>query len=425
MIGVGIVKKQKCIGKILKTVYDKIHSDDFKEGAKMHEKDFTRNRKLNFSETVLFILSGTKKSLQSALYAFFKEMKIQEESYTKQAFSKGRQRIKPEAFLELFTTITNEFYTTVETRKYKGYRVSAIDGTRYSLPNSKELEKKYGIQKTANQVQALGSCLYDVLNGMLLDVQLSSHNANERKLAEIHLEALKNIETDKELILMDRGYPSADLFRKIDEKGFKFVARSEPNFIKSIPLSSNDCTVKHKFKSGITCNLRVVKFELNNGKEEIILTNLFDEEYTSEDFKYIYHLRWGIEEKYDDLKNKLQIENFSGATDIAILQDFYATMFLSNLSSIMMFEYADEIEERYNTKELKHKYKANISMTISLLKLNLIEMLATDSDRKRTKIFNLICNRLTACVVPVRDNRSYPRSKTHYSLKFPSNRKQL
>lgn len=128
-------------------MYDKIHSDDFKEGAKMHEKDFTRNRKLNFSETVLFILSGTKKSLQSALYAFFKEMKIQEESYTKQAFSKGRQRIKPEAFLELFTTITNEFYTTVETRKYKGYRVSAIDGTRYSLPNSKELEKSMVFRK--------------------------------------------------------------------------------------------------------------------------------------------------------------------------------------------------------------------------------------------------------------------------------------
>ena len=419
------MKKKKCVGKILKTVYDKIHSDEFKEGAKMHEKDFTRNRKLNFSETVLFILSGTKKSLQAALYTFFKEMKIQEESYTKQAFSKGRQRIKPEAFRELFTTITNEFYENAEIRRYKGYRVSAIDGTRYSLPNSKELEEKYGIQKTANQVQALGSCLYDVLNGIILDVQLSSHNSNERKLAETHLETLKSIETTKELILMDRGYPSADLLRKVDEKGFKFVARSEPNFIKSISVDGDDCIVNHTFKNGITCNFRIVKFKLDNGNEEIILTNLFDDEYTFEDFKYIYHLRWGIEEKYDDLKNKLQIENFSGATNVAILQDFYATMFLSNLASIMMFDYADEIDTRYNTKELKYKYKANISMTISLLKLELIEMLSTNSDRKRTKIFNQICNRLTACVVPVRDNRSYPRSKTHYSLKFPSNRKAL
>lgn len=419
------MKSKKCIGKIIKTVYDKIQSKEFKEGAKMHDKDFTRNRKMNFSETVLFILSGTKKSLQSALYTFFKEMKIQEETYTKQAFSKGRQRIKPEAFHELFNTITNEFYENADTKKYRGYRISAIDGTKYNLPNTEELTEKYGVQKSTNQVQALGSCLYDVLNGMLLDVQLFPYNANERKLAEIHIEALKNIGTGNELLLMDRGYPSSELFKKIEEKGFKFAARCEPNFIRAMSLKGNDCTVEHKFKSGIICKLRIVRFELNNGNEEIIATNIFDEEYTIEDFKNIYHLRWGIEEKYDDLKNKLQIENFSGTNEIAVLQDFYATMFLSNLSSIMMFEYADEIEKQYNTRDLKHKYKANVSMTISLLKLNLIEMLSLDSDRKRAKLFNQICNRLMGCVVPIRDNRSYSRSKSHHSLKFPSNRKSL
>ena len=33
----------------------------------MKEKDFTRNRKMDFPKLTFFILSGTKKSLQSAL----------------------------------------------------------------------------------------------------------------------------------------------------------------------------------------------------------------------------------------------------------------------------------------------------------------------------------------------------------------------
>lgn len=419
------MKNKKWVGKITRKVYDKILSEEFKEGARMREEDFTRNRKVNFPETVLFILSGTKKSLQSAVYTFFKEMKIQEESYSKQAFSKGRQRIKPEAFRELFDTVTAEFYVNAEVKKYRGFRVSAIDGTKYNLPNTPELTEKYGIQKSTNQVQALGSCLYDVLNGILLDVQLFPYNASERALAELHIDALKNIEHNQELLLMDRGYPSAALLKKIAENGFHFVARCDFSFIKSMSLTDNDCTLEHKFQNGISCKLRVIKFKLKNATEEILVTNIFDESYTIEDFKEIYHLRWGIEEKYDDLKNKLQIENFSGTSPIAILQDFYATMFLSNLASVLMFDCADEIDKKYNTRDLKYKYKANVSMTISLLKVDLIALLSVESDRKRAKLLNQLYSRLMDCVVPIRDDRTYPHNRKHLSLKFPNNRKSL
>lgn len=419
------MKRKNGFGIIVKSVYNKIQSKEYKEEYKMQKKDFTRNRKMDFAQTVVFILSGTKKSLQSALYSFFKEMKQQEETYTKQAFSKGRQRINPNAFLDLFRTVTDEYYDIDETKKYRGYRVLAIDGTRYNLPNTEELAEKYGIQNMSRQVQSLGSCLYDVLNGMLIDVHMMPLKTNERDVAEAHIEALNTIKTDKELILMDRGYPSAKLLKKIDDSGYKFAVRCEPNFIKAMNITGDDEVVEHKFNNGIVSKLRIVRFNLENQKEEIIVTNIFDESYSAEDFKYIYHLRWGIEEKYNDLKNKLQIENFSGTNEIAILQDFYATMFLNNMAAILMSDYADEIEERYNTKELKHKYKMNVSMTISLLKLNLIEMLTTDSDRKREKIFKQICTKLINCVVPIRDDRSYPRKRKYTSLKFPNNTKSL
>ena len=61
------MKKTK-LGKIIKKVYDKINSKEFLEVSKMKEKDFTRNRKMDFPKLMIFILSGTKKSLQSALH---------------------------------------------------------------------------------------------------------------------------------------------------------------------------------------------------------------------------------------------------------------------------------------------------------------------------------------------------------------------
>lgn len=77
---------------MIKTVYDKICSNEFKKEARIHEKDFSRNRKLGFTENVLFILSRTKKSLQSALYTFFKEMKIQEETSVFKGQAKNKTR---------------------------------------------------------------------------------------------------------------------------------------------------------------------------------------------------------------------------------------------------------------------------------------------------------------------------------------------
>lgn len=43
--------------------------------------------------------------------------------------------------------------------------------------------------------------------------------------------------------------------------------------------------------------------------------------------------------KFDELKNKLEIENFTGTTKIAIEQDFYASIYLSNMIVLIYNEY--------------------------------------------------------------------------------------
>jgi uncharacterized protein YbcI len=51
--------------------------------------------------------------------------------------------------------------------------------------------------------------------------------------------------------------------------------------------------------------------------------------------KELYHLRWGIETLFSVLKERLRLDNFTGKTVIAIKQDFFATLFLTGLESIL------------------------------------------------------------------------------------------
>ena len=156
-----------------------------------------------------------------------------------------------------------------------------------------------------------------------------------------------------------------------------------------------------------------------------MISNLFSKHFVTDDFREIYHMRWGIEEKYNDLKNKLEIENFAGNSEIAILQEFYATMFLSNIASMMALDCTEEIEELNKNKDLKYQYKANLSTTIAVMRMRLIDMLTIKSEKKRERILNNIYNQLLISVTPIRPNRSQTRAVKHKSQKFPQNQRPL
>ena len=139
----------------------------------------------------------------------------------------------------------------------------------------------------------------------------------------------------------------------------------------------------------------------------------------------IYKLRWGIETNYDCIKNKLCVENFSGVGKIAVLQDFYATVFLWNLTGIMAFDLHDEIESAHRSKHNKHEYRLNISMTISALKERVVELVMCENQRKSGRILRQICKALQKSVVAVNNDRTFPRHCKHRSLKFHNNAKAL
>lgn len=414
---------------LLENLHAMIYSSDYMENAKVNPTDFTRRRKMSFVQYILFILQKTGRSLQAALNTFFLSMGEEPGNYSKQAFSKGRLRIKPDAISQLVDFTVQDFYNRAEYTTFEGYRILAIDGTRLNLPNTPELENEYGVQTSqgAPQVQALVSGLYDIQNKVMVDTRISSCKSSERDHAAALIEGLKSCPSIKNLIVMDRGYPSAELLHQIQNEGHAYVVRCCTEFVRAMKLTGEDCVIEHCFArtKNIPLKLRIVKISLPDGKQEIIATNLLSKEFSPNKLAQIYKMRWGIETNYNNIKNKLCVENFTGTSKIVILQDFYATMLLWNLTGMMMFDLREEIESAHNSESSKNEYKLNIAMTISTLKERVVELVMCENKRRSKRILRQIKNALKKSVVAISANRSFPRKRKHSALKFHNNSKLI
>jgi hypothetical protein len=419
--------------KRLERAYTILSSYEFLIEARMRAGKFSRKSKLGFMQMCLLILRGSKRSLQAAIYTFLRESKLELEAYSKQAFSKRRQEINPEAFLTLFRSTMEDFYTdpSLTPKTFQGMNVFAIDGTAYNLPNTPELKEIYGVQTTLGepQTQAKGSCLYDVLNNLLIDVKMLPIKTSEREIAAEHLNYLHGLKPEHNLVLLDRGYPSMELIRQFDEQQIFYLMRcNKREFIREIrEVTETDKVLDlkkqlRKTKEEMHTVMRVVQFPLENGTVETLITNLLDSSFTVEDLKYLYHLRWGVEGKYDELKNKLKIEAFSGTTPVAVLQDFYATMFLTNLVAFAEMDCEAELESINHSRERKYEYRINTTQAIASVKDSLIKLVMERNPRKLKRQLVRLSKRLIASTVPIRPGRSFERLRKHKAFSFPPNR---
>ena len=167
--------------------------------------------------------------------------------------------------------------------------------------------------------------------------------------------------------------------------------------------------------------MRVIRFPLDNGEEETLITNLFDTSFSVEDFRELYRLRWLIETSYNNLKNKLEIENFSGRSVLAVEQDYYATVTVANLVSILMFDNREQIAAYNASADRKYTYKQNVNTTVGLMKDELLLLLVDDSPRRRKRRMVQMTAHAVRSLVPVRLGRSFPRKRSHFSNPFPQN----
>jgi len=341
-----------------------------------------------FTSIVTFILNFVKWSLQLELDDFFNDLNGKNMRITKQAFSKARKKISPVAFIKLSDKIVDWFYKDNNSIRYRGYRLLGIDGTVLEINNSDELRKKFGYitNQFMEVIRARDECLYDLNNDMILAAGIGHYRSSERTRAQGLINKLENIGFSNDRIIFDRGYPSKEFISFIEAKNIHYLMRVSRSFIKEVVnVKQSDQIVEAKY-NGKVIKIRVIKFDLDSDITEILVTNIFDENFTVADFKVLYYKRWGIEVKYNELKSKLQIENFTGETVVAIEQDFYVTVYLSNMAALAKMDVNLIIIEANKDKNSKHEYKVNTNILIGKLKKSLVLMILEDEPIRRSRM---------------------------------------
>jgi len=423
---------------------------------------------MSFVDLVLFMMNMVNKTMQKEINDYIKEVKKEPIKYGKSAMSKARVKISPELFIELNKGMLKDIYSEKEEIKLEyGFRILGIDGTTLALPNmeilkdkkqSEEIKEIYGEgsnQKGKYGVTPRASVMYDLKNKFIVDGILGSIHSSERFMAIEHIDKLLELKKEvkvsyKDLLIYDRGYPSMGLIKyhykhdldflmRVNGQSFKAVQEFKRSkkvdeiieievtrgILKNLLEEKQHSNLKaliEEFKVGDKIKIRAIKIILKNGTVEVLLTSLLSqEEYKIEIFRDLYFKRWRVEIAYDILKNIFNLENFTGLTQIAINQDFYATILTNNLCSLIMNDIMEEQVSLFNqNKERKYLYQLNKSFSIGCMKNKLVLLLQKNVREK--KIYQMIEDEILANLLPIKPDRSFERKK-HSSTKFPISKK--
>lgn len=372
--------------------------------AKNH---FVRKRKLSLFQVIMYLLYTSKASMFQNLSRIREDLgNLDFPDISKQALSKARQFINPALFKELYYLSVDLFYKQLPSRKlWNGYHLFAIDGSKIELPNSKSNFEFFGEMfgypdPNRRFTMGLGSIVYDVLDDYIVHASFQRYLASERSAALEHLHNLEDLNIyQNSVVIFDRGYYSEDMFRYCVERQHLCLMRLKQNYNIAKKCSGDIITVlpgNEKDRTEDT-KIRVIEVILNDGTKEYLATNLFDSHISQQMFRELYFYRWPVETKYKELKSRLAIEEFSGATTTSVLQEFYINVLLSNLSSLIKNQVDEEIQITAKSTN-KYRYQANRAFIIGRIKtivpkilcnlfdLSVIDRLYKESLRCRSQI---------------------------------------
>jgi hypothetical protein len=405
--------------------------------------DFTRERRLTFPVLMLLLLRKSLKSLQSRLHEWL--WQLDEERSTANlsagALTHARAKLRASAFAELNQQVLLPTVYGAEhqalIQKWRGHRVLAVDSTVLRLPRTAAVGKVFGWEQCSNDRGTQerypfgrASLIYDLLNEVALDARLASSGVGEELLAREQVGCLQA----NDLIISDRGYTSYCWLAAVLASGGHFLSRcSRSSFavarnLFQVNRTARSWTVRVKAPKGarkechqkgwpMELTVRFLSMRLSTGELEVLATSLLDETaYATEEFADLYWRRWKEETYFGRLKGRLDLEHCSGLTVEAVEQDFAATVFLSNLESVLIGPAAAELAA--HTAERKQAVKINRAVSLHALKSQLIELLASQVPPE--EVMEELTQYFQASPVSIRPGRKVPRQpfSAHRSYHF-------
>lgn len=96
-------------------------------------------------------------------------------------------------------------------------------------------------------------------------------------------------------------------------------------------------------------HLRLVRFQLDTGEYECIVTNLGKDRFPPEKIKELYRLRWGIETSFRKLKYNIGVSNLHSKKAEYVEQEIYAR--------IIMYNFCESVTAHVTVKQKDQKIR--------------------------------------------------------------------
>ena len=187
------------------------------------EKDFTRNRKLGFKDTILMLLTMEADCIKEEIYRYFGR---NTQAPSKSAFYKQRRKLNRRALANLLYAFNGK----LAKKLYKGkYQCVACDGSTVEVFHDPDNQDTYfepnGKSKRGyNQLHI--NALHSILDRRFLDLVIQpARKKNEYSAFCEMVDAAEN-DGSPVIYLADMGYASYNNFAHVIENGQYFLIRT-------------------------------------------------------------------------------------------------------------------------------------------------------------------------------------------------------
>lgn len=381
-------------------------------------KNFTRKRKLDFSTIMSLLIGMGGNTISKELWNYFG---YSTNTLSASAFVQKRSKIKYQAIEEVFHSFMNK---CDRLSLHRGYQLLAVDGSNVRLTTDKsEVFTYLANDDTSEGYNLLHlDAMYDILQHIYVDASLQSEIGMNEHSALVSMIDRSRIQ-DKAIIMADRGYISFNNIAHCQEKNWSYIIRSKESYgIKytaphieeydidvMITLTRRQTKETRKLikenseryrwiqphttfdyippKSDTMYDLpiRIVRFKLSDASYETIFTNLPREEFSANVLKELYHLRWGIETSFKELKYYVGLINFHSKKIEFIFQEIYAKLIMYNFSASIVCDQPTVQNKRINfSKSITLCYEFFKEKLSSNTLLEMLKKLASSIRSNRT-----------------------------------------
>ena len=348
-------------------------------------------------------------------------------SIHRSAVTKARKKLSWHVFENIFydaVDIVHHSYPHSPLHQWKEMFVFAIDGSKYLLPATDELRETFdpnsGLQNCGkgHYPQCLVTTIYDVFRRIPIARSVAAISASER---DEFIKLLHRIPANQ-LLLLDRGYPSYEIFKILNEQYFGHyilrcnAANTFPAVEQFIQSNKEEDIIYidpgYKYSKKVTVaerkqlkpiKLRVIKLVNSKGEVSVLLTNLCDtERYPQDEIRSLYFRRWEIETYYRDEKVSIEIEKFHSKSYNGIMQELFSVAIMSVIARFLMQVVHDNTEHKTAEPQFKHAVKTFA---------NEIAVLTAEKPKIAIEIFKELLHDIARirCYKPKTKPKSQPR----------------